>query len=172
MSSKTHPTTVRLTEQEQTFLASLSLPGATTASDKIRALIREKQRQQASESDYGAALDSAQSLLNPIQQRLRLAENSLHMHSQLVRRVLEWTPEMTANLMHGLPGDEASIEAQHLVTLEGQVAQRAMQLLDTLLQSYIARDTALYRVESLGTENFRPLARLCQLVNNDVNTTE
>ncbi|MDO3383658.1 hypothetical protein [Gilvimarinus algae] len=171
MAFKSHPTTIRLSEQEQTFLASLKLPGATTASDKIRALIQEKQRQMQAGGDFVTALDTAEGILGPAQQNLKISENQAGMHSQLLRRTLDWAPELLATLLYALPADSKQT-APTLIKLEADIARHVMRLLDEVLQSYIARDSALYRADSLDTDTVKPLGRLCQVVHNDINHKE
>lgn len=172
MAQTAHPTTVRLSDQEQTFLASLKIAGATTTSDKIRALIHDKQRQQSASGDYASALDAAQTLMGPAQQQLKLAEKHAGIQSQLVRRLLDWSPELIATLLHDSPSSDSDVNTdtsiQQLVAFEANLTRDITQLLDIVIQSYISRDTALYRADSLDKDTLKPLGRLCQLVVNDL----
>jgi len=168
MASKAHPTTIRLTEEDQTFLASLKIAGATTISDKIRALVEDKRLQQQAGHDYRSALILANSLVTPIQDAVRVAENQHKVHSQLVRRVIEWTPELLAALMaESATSDENQLDKKALERLEQSLVEQVSRLMDTALQSYLARDTALYSADNFNEQKLKPLRRLCRLVDDD-----
>ncbi len=168
MAMKTHPTTIRLTEDDQTFLASLKMPGATTISDKIRALIEDRHLQQQAGHDYRSAVILANGLMAPIQEAVRVAENNHKIHSQLVRRVIEWTPELLAVLMaEGAGNDNKELNKAALEHLEQSLVEQVSRLMDTALQSYLARDTALYNVDNFNEQKLKPLRRLCRLVDDD-----
>lgn len=168
MASKAHPTTIRLTEEDQTFLASLKIAGATTISDKIRALVEDKRLQQQAGHDYRSALILANSLIDPIQDAVKLAENRHAVHSQLVRRVIEWTPELLATLMaDATDNNHKEINKATLQHLEQALIEQISRLVDTALQSYLARDTALYNADNFSEHKLIPLRRLCRLVDDD-----
>lgn len=168
MSMKAHPTTIRLTEEDQTFLASLEISGATTISDKIRALVEDKRLQQQAGHDYRSALILANSLIEPTKNAVRMAENRRSVHSQLVRRVIEWTPDLLATLIaDGTDPTDKALDKASLERLERALIEQISRLVDTALQSYLARDTALYNTENFSDHNLIPLRRLCRLVEDD-----
>ena len=168
MSAKTHPTTIRLTEDDQTFLTSLKIPGATTVSDKVRSLIEDRRLQQEAGRDYKAALTLANNLIDPLHDNIKMAENQHQMHSQLVRRVLEWTPELLATLMtDGFSHREQLPGKAELETLESSLVNHLFRIMDVILQTYVARETALYDIKMLDNNRLMPIQRLFQLANED-----
>lgn len=170
MAPKMHPTTIRLTEDDQSFLASLKIPGASTISDKMRALIEDRRLQQQAGRDFKSALMLANSLISPLSDSIKMAENEHQLHSQLVRRVLEWTPELLATLMaEGFTDSGQSPGKADLIALENALAGHLSRLMDVTLQTYVARDTALYNTESLDTKRMAPMRRLCKLIEQDDN---
>jgi len=165
MAPRLQPTTVRLTDAEQTFLANLKIPGATTTSDKIRKLIVERSRLEEAGRDFGSALSIANSLLAPLATAVKTVENEAGMHSQLVRRFVEWAPELLATLLtEGV--DENAGEAE-LRNLERALSQHLVRVLDLALQIYVARDTSLYDPEVFGPKRIASLRRLCQMASED-----
>jgi hypothetical protein len=170
MATRLHPTTIRLTEDDQTFLSLLSIPGASTISDKIRALIEDRRVQYEASRDFRSALTLASSLIAPLGDAVKVAENESRMHSQFVRRVLEWMPELVASaLADGISSREQVPERQELEKLERALVDQVMRLVDITLQSYVARDTAFYTPESLNHDKLKPIRRLCRLVEDDNN---
>lgn len=174
MAPKAHPTTIRLTEEDQTFLASLKIAGATTISDKIRALLEDKRLQQQAGHDYRSSLILADSLMNPILDAVKIAEKRHMVHSQLVRRLIEWTPEWLANLMaDGTEHNGKELNKAELEHLEQALIEQISRLVDTALQSYLARDTALYNADNFSEHRLAPLRRLCRIVDEESqNNTE
>ena len=168
MTSRLQPTTVRLTDAEQTFLANLKIPGATTISDKIRKLIAERSRMEEADRDFGAALAMANSLLAPLSTAVKTAENETGVHSQLVRRLIDWAPELLATLLTESV-DETASEAE-LRNFERVLSQQFVRALDMALQIYVARDTSLYDPEAFGPRQLASLQRLCRLASEDSDT--
>ena len=165
MPQKLQPTTIRLTEADQTFLASLKINGATTISDKIRALINDKRLLQLAEHDYKSALTLASNLLGPQQELIKLAENNHNMHSQLVLRVMEWVQGILAVLLtKPVVSSSSVIQKSELEELEVEVAGQIQHLVDIILQSYVSRDTALYQENAMALETLKPLRRLCKML--------
>ncbi|MFM1897751.1 MAG: hypothetical protein RLZZ385_2825 [Pseudomonadota bacterium] len=159
------PTTIRLTEQDQTFLASLKIAGASTISDKLRALIEDRRLQQQAARDYRSALVLANSIVGPLNESIKMAENQHRMHSQLIERMGAWTPELLAILLtEGSSSADEPLDPARLKALEDLVANHLLRLLDVILQTCIARDTALYAAASLGPQKLQPLRRLCRFV--------
>lgn len=166
MAARLQPTTVRLTDAEQTFLANLRIAGATTTSDKIRKLIAERQRLEEAGRDFGSALSMANSLLAPLSDAVKTAENEAGMHSQLVRRLVEWAPELLATLL--TEGVDEDADKAELIKLERTLSQHLLRVLDLALQIYVARDTSLYDPEVLGPGKIASLRRLCRMASEDV----
>lgn len=161
MVTKTHPTTIRLSEAEQTFLASLDVPGASSISDKIRALLADKQRQVEAPSDYQAAIDASQHIFHPIKNALLVAEKQHMNESQLLHRLVDWLIPVYAELKCSaaiLAPEEASLEELHL--LEKNTSAYILRLLDSILQSYIARESALYQSASIDSEQLHNINKL------------
>lgn len=168
MMLKMHPTTIRLTEEDQTFLATLEVSGASTISDKIRTLIESRRLQQQAGCDYRSALMLASNLIDPLQNSVKVAENKQGVHSQFVRRVLEWTPELLATIMAEGPTDcDQPVNEAILRRLEDALVAQVVRLMDVTLQTYVARDTALYTPGVLSSERLKPINRLCRLAEDD-----
>jgi hypothetical protein len=170
MAPKAHPTTMRLTEDDQTFLASLQVAGATTISDKVRALIADRRLIDEAGRDYESALALANNLLAPVQSSIKVAEKEQRVHSQLVHRVMEWAPELLATLL--ADGPSGSSSRANLKALEQSLAEQLTRLVDIVLQVSMVRDTALYSADALSPEHLTSVRQLCRLMEFQNNNSD
>lgn len=169
MTSKTSPTTVRLTDEDHTFLSELRIAGATSISDKIRALISERRRLDEAGRDYTSALVLADSLLDPLKNAVRALENEHQVNSQLVRRVLDLAPDILASLLADGVTPDSSVE--DLKAMEQRLSVLVIRVLDAIMQIYVARRTSLYDPGLLDGERTQALGRLCRTVVNDIESS-
>jgi hypothetical protein len=91
--------TLRVDEDDLDFLAQLDLPGATSLSEKIRALLGEARLRHAGLADPAAAWDYSRKLYGTPERTLRIAELACQQRSELVARGLAALPELTAFLL-------------------------------------------------------------------------
>jgi len=127
--------TVRLDEDDLTYLSTVEVAGATTVSDKLRALLADARRQHEGMREYGAAHDFARRLFAEPERCLRDAELQVEMRSELLSRVLSFLPEITALVLSGAcaaarPGRE---RAENLKRFERAIGERVLSLVDSLL---------------------------------------
>ncbi|MDM4770324.1 hypothetical protein [Solimonas sp. SE-A11] len=128
--------TLRLDEEDLSYLAGLDVAGATNLSEKIRALLADARRQREGLADPAAAYDFAKRLLAQSERRLRDAEVRQDLRSELLHRALEWTPDLLALL---LAADAAGPDpSAQLRRLERQVGERLLTLTDSLLQQAVS----------------------------------
>lgn len=129
--------TLRLDEDDLTYLAELDLPGAANLSEKIRLLLADARAQRAGLTDHGAAYDFIKRLFSAPQRAVRAAEVRVEMRSELVNRVLTWLPDIAAFALAGagppapVPGEA---DGDRLRRLERGLGERALALVDSMLQ--------------------------------------
>lgn len=128
--------TLRLDEEDLSYLAGLDVAGATNLSEKIRALLADARRQREGLVDPAAAYDFAKRLLAQSERRLRDAEVREDMRSELLHRALEWTPDLVALLLAAAAAGQEP--AAQLRRLERQVGERLLTLVDSLLQQAVS----------------------------------
>ncbi len=126
--------TLRLDEDDLTYLSQVDISGAGNLSEKIRTLIAEARAQREGTEDFAAAHDFARRLFARIERELSAAEVSHDMRSELSHRVLAWLPEIVAfALSAGRVRPESDCPA-HLRAVEKGLGERAFSLIDSLLQ--------------------------------------
>ena len=128
--------TMRLDDDDLTFLASLEISGATNLSEKIRAILAEARAQREGRHDYSAAYDFARQLFAGPERALNEAEVKAAVRSELVHRLLAWMPETSAFLLSGSPStdDAARERIAALRRLEQGIGERVLSLVDSVLQ--------------------------------------
>lgn len=122
----------RIPGEDLEWLATLDIQGATTPSDKIRALVSQLRRQHEGAMDYGASLQWMRDLVSPFATAIGAFEHRQSRHSELVRLVIDWVPQAMALLV---AENNLSREPQKKAAeIEEKLAARLFQLVMTLLR--------------------------------------
>ena len=130
MAARTIPLSVRITPEDAEFIAGLDVQGATTPSEKVRAVLAEARRRDQEFRDYQGCLSMAQDMLSAALRRLREAEREHDVHSELVSRVGEWLPEVMAFLITSHAAETAAEGVAELRRVESALADRVFRLLE------------------------------------------
>lgn len=126
--------TLRLDEDDLTFLAQIEVAGAANLSEKIRALLAEARSQREGLDDFGAAYDFMRGLFAVPERRIRQAEVASHQRSELVARLLSWMPETVAYMLSGSALPAGADTGKSLRDFERGLGERAMVLTESILQ--------------------------------------
>jgi hypothetical protein len=133
---------VRIPSEDMEWLATLNLQGATTPSDKLRALVAQTRRQQEGASDYAASLSWMRDLLSSFATRIGTIEHRAGNHSELIRLLAEWAPQLMALLIaENGPGSQTP---QRVLQLEERLASRVFQLMAATLRLTVTQNAACY----------------------------
>src|SRR5690606_35756057 len=79
--------------------AGLEVPGASTPSDKLRAVIADARLRQEGRRDFASALAMVEDMLAPARRQFREAEHHHRISSDLLAVVFDRLPEVMASLM-------------------------------------------------------------------------
>lgn len=129
--------TLRLDEDDLTYLAGLEMPGAANLSEKIRTLLADARAQRDGLGDFGAAYDFTRRLFAAPERCIRDAEVRTQVRSELIARVLAWLPDTAAFVLSGAcprPDPRRKDDAEHLRRLEHGLGERVLALVDSMLQ--------------------------------------
>lgn len=132
--SKTVPLSVRVSPDDAEFISRLDIAGATTPSDKVRALLAEAKRRHEGFRDYRGCLAMADEMLASALHDLRELENQERVHSEVISKLVEWLPEALAFLLTSLHDVGSTEERQRLDEFERGVADRIFRLLESMLR--------------------------------------
>jgi len=168
MASKTTPLSVRVAEEDSDFLAGLDIPGATTPSDKIRALIRDARMRHAGEQSYAEGLAFQEEQLAPLARKLRGSERDLNMHSELLVHFMNWLPETTAYLHAHLGEENMGDEATDaLLALERGISERLVSLMEACLRLAVTPVEPCYDTSCVRSKS-APILELSSLIKSSI----
>jgi len=142
MSTTMQTLSVRIPSEDLEWLAAIEISGASTPSDKLRALIAQMRRQHQGTMDYSACVAWLRDMLGPFVLALREAENRHRLHSEAVNAVVEWVPQIMATMLSERRfGKDAPGQAKDL---EAALVQRSFQLFSALMRMGVTPDSECY----------------------------
>lgn len=148
MSGKSIPISVRITPEDASFLAQLTIDGATTPSEKVRGLITQAREQQSSRRTYPESVAHLRATSANTRKALDEAERRLDVHSELIHRIVDWLPEAMARLNSAWTegNEEAGSEPQlaDLERLERHLVDRVMRLFEGLMRMAVTSSCPAY----------------------------
>ena len=162
MPSKTTPLSVRVSDEDARFLASLSLDGATTPSEKLRALLSAQRRLHEGARHPADASETVEDLLRPSVRRVRRAEAELGVHSEAVQRIYDRLPVLPGLALAGPQGDATQPGLGDMKRFEAQVLEHAAALCEELLQLALTTAPRAYAPDSVKSR-IKPLIELAIL---------
>jgi hypothetical protein len=124
------------------WLATLEVQGANTPSDKLRALVTQLRRQHEGALEYSASLQWMRDLVSPFVTAVGAFEHAQGKHSELVRLISDWVPQLMAILVaQSSLGKEPLRKAQEI---EEKLAVRSFQLIMAVLRLGITPSADCY----------------------------
>jgi hypothetical protein len=137
----------RIPSEDLQWLATLDVQGASTPSDKLRALVAQLRRQHEGSLEYGASLQWMRDLVAPFVTAIGAFEHRYGKHSEVVRLMSDWVPQLMAILVaESSLGREPQRKAQEI---EEKLVVRAVQLLLGILRLGITPGTDCYEPQAL-----------------------
>jgi hypothetical protein len=159
MGEKSVPLSVRITSDDAEFLSRLSIDGATTPSDKLRALLARARRHDEALRDLGAAHDVARTLLERVQKMVREHEQASGETSEVVRLVIDWTAQTLAYLMASPSSNSSDESSARTHELERTLLRRV----STLVEQFIKMGLTVSRSSYDGRALVQHLSEVLEL---------
>lgn len=141
------PLSVRISDTDAAFLARYKAEGATTPSEKLRALLAEARQQDEAQMDLDGRIEQLSRQIKPALTRLRTSQREARMRSDLLVRLYDRLPELVALLMTG-PGYGTS-PANDLREFEEDVAQQTFALIEDVLDLGLTQNDRTYAPEQI-----------------------
>jgi hypothetical protein len=133
---------VRLPTEDLEWLATHDVAGASSPSDKLRALVAQYRRQQEGSNDLATAMSWMRDLIAPLMTKIGAAEHRAGTHSEIVRLMGEWVPQTMALL---IAENGINVSAQkNLTQLEERLATRINQLITATLRLVVTQSSDSY----------------------------
>lgn len=131
MAGKTVPLSVRISDDDAEFLARMEVAGATTPSEKMRAVLAAERKRWEGSRDPVEAIEFVRDLLRPAQRSVRRLEAETHQSSDFILKLYERLPEILATAFIGPQGGK---DAGALVAFEAQLLDQVFALLQETLE--------------------------------------
>ncbi len=161
--SKTIPLSVRVSPDDAEFISALDIAGASTPSDKVRALLADARKRQEGFRDYRGCLAMANEMLASFLHDLRELENRERVHSEVVSKLVEWLPETLAFLLTSLHDVGSTEERERLEEFERGVADRTFRLLESVLRLGVTAECRGYDPRVIATR-IEPVLELVEVI--------
>jgi len=137
----------RIPGEDLAWLATYDIQGAATPSDKLRALVSQVRRQHEGSLEYSASLQWMRDLTAPFVNAVGAFEHRHANHSEIVRLVSDWAPQIMALLIaESSLGREPQRKAQEI---EEKLLQRCFQLLAAILRLGVTPISDCYDPQTL-----------------------
>ena len=152
--SKTVPLSVRITEEDASFIAAIKLPGAVTPSEKVRVLISHARQRHLSTTNLAEATAFLRGMLEPQRERIRGLEAEAGISSELVSKVGERLPEIFANFLTAPlsnDGDPTQSPSQRLEELERGLATKVVLFIESVLRLAVTRRNPCYEPDAISS---------------------
>ena len=163
MASKMVPISTRISQEDVEFISQLKVTGAATPSDKVRAIIAEAKRRAEGMEDYRSAFKIMQEFFQPVREHIREAELETGQHSELVTRLIEWLPDMTAYLLSTLTRSDLDINEQDLLELEKGITDRIFRLIESVMQMGVTQRCPCYDPSAIN-QQMTPILELATVI--------
>jgi hypothetical protein len=138
---------VRVNAEDAEFLNLLEINGATTPSDKLRAIIEEARLRREFSNEYTGSYRMIQEQITPIIEKIKNAEFEKGIHSALLTRILEWMPDFYAYCLSSRVHEDGP-EAE-LINYERGAVDRVVRLLESLLHLQLSEQENCYSPDLL-----------------------
>jgi hypothetical protein len=161
---KTSQISTRVTQADADFLATLTLEGATTPSDKVRALITEARRRREELGDYRGSLRQVRDLIGPATAAILEVENGARVHSALVLPLIDWLAETLAFALSHVPAGRTD-PGEELEELERGLTDRSVRWAQALLRLAVTPEAETYDAQVVQ-KSIAPVLQLARFVDD------
>lgn len=152
---------VRISDDDAAFLARYKAEGATTPSEKLRALLADARRAEVGEQDFAGRVEWCGSQMQPALNRIRNLQKQARQRSDFTVRLYERLPELLATLMTGPANTDDAAEA--LVDFEADVAEQAFALIEEILDLGLTKNSRTYDPALIKTR-LEPVLEILDLI--------
>lgn len=153
---------VRLDDEEASFLSAYEATGAVTPSEKMRAILHQARRRQEGIRDFAGCAALMEDLLRPSLTRLRKAQRANGVRSDFVMRLHDRLPELLAELVVSTPDEQAT--ERELLDFERKLSDQVFGLIEEVVDMGLTSSRRSYDPE-LVKLRLKPILELCLLIN-------
>lgn len=160
MSGKTVPLSVRVSDDDAVFLASLEIEDAVTPSEKLRAILQDTRRRHIGLKDASEGGLLMREMATPARRNVRRLEGRLKKKSDLVLKLYERVPDIMARL---IAGPETGDDPENVIQFERELSDQIAVLLKDFIALGITSPVRVYAQDSFRDE-MKPVIELVELL--------
>lgn len=159
------PLSVRISQEDASFIAGLEVDGAVTPSDKVRAIIKNARERHGQRQDYGAMIALAKDVFRDEKDAIKDYEFKNKVHSELITLYIEWLTESFAHFGAAVDTaiDPDAPEQKDFKILEQEIAKRIFRLLDMVTRMGVTKEAPCYDPQLIH-KYYEPLLELTEMV--------
>lgn len=163
--SSTVPLSVRVSQEDASFIAKLKIEDAVTPSDKVRAIIKKAKERYEQKQDYDGMVELAKDVFRDEKETIKKYELNAKKHSELLTLFAQWLEESFA--FYGSAVDTTinpeKPSDNDMKTLEDEVVKRIFRLLDMVTRMGVTKSAPCYDPKVIH-KNYEPLLELTDMV--------
>lgn len=160
MSGKTVPLSVRVSDEDAVFLASLEIDDAVTPSEKLRAILQDTRRRHTGLKDASEGGLLMREMATPARRNVRWQEGKLKKKSDLVLKLYERVPDIMARL---IAGPDVGDDPENLIQFERELTDQIAVLLKDFIALGLTSPVRVYAEDDFLSE-MKPVIELVELL--------
>ena len=168
--SSSVPLSVRISQEDASFIAKLKMDDAVTPSDKVRYIIKHARERYEQKQDYEGMVDLAKDVFRDEKEAIKKFELESKQHSELLALFSQWLEEAFA--FYGSAVDTTinpeKPTDKDFKALEEECAKRIFRLLDMVTRMGVTRNAPCYEPKVIH-RHYKPLLELTQMVADKIN---
>jgi len=161
--TKTVSLSTRLSQEDAEYLSRLKVEGATTPSEKLRAVISETRKRNEGMQDYRGSYQMYQEVMNRVSMVTREIEMEQKIHSEMISRTIEWLPDMMAFVTAKGAELQKSADVDNAKSLEDGVTDRCFRLIQSILQLGVTETCPCYEATAVS-KRMPPVVSLLKVI--------
>lgn len=161
--TKTVSLSTRLSQEDAEYLSSLKVEGATTPSEKLRAVISETRKRNEGMQDYRGSFQMYQEVLSRVAMVTRGIEMEQQIHSEMISRTIEWLPDMMAFVTAKGAELQESADVDNAKSLEDGITDRCFRLIQSILQLGVTETCPCYEA-TVVSKRMPPVVSLLKVI--------
>lgn len=165
MASKTVQISARISNEDAEFLSKLTINGAKTPSDKLRAIITQTRKRSIEIQDYTGCYKLIQDLVLPMNETIRKHELDQAVHSEFITRFFEWLPDLVAFAVSSVPTKETETIKKELEAYEQGLADRVFRFFESVMQMGVGEKNDCYTPDIIS-KKMEPILNLSKIINS------
>lgn len=143
-STQTSPISGRVSKDDYDFLMAFPIPGATTASEKLRHVFSFFRKYHENLEEFESCILEIHRVMEPSRKSIKKAEFETGKSSELVDRISQVIPEALSHYATAQIEGDSGQKTQQLIDLEKRLLLEMLKLFEGVLRMNLTPDSPTY----------------------------